>query len=131
MNIKDFIIEKGPNMCMGDIWANERIELVFKDIDLENDNRIIVKSIFEYIKFLREECCHHFWIQSSLTISEAKKLNAIMKCKTIATLRSKLDKFSYEITKDRYDFMFHKNKIACWEMLKASLIKLIDRGELK
>lgn len=54
-----------------------------------------------------------------------------MKCKTISTLRSKLDKFSYEITKDRYDLMFHMNKITCWEMLKASLIKLMDKGELK
>lgn len=132
MNIKDFIIE-GPNRCIrnGDVWANEIVQTVFKDIDLENDNRTIVKSIFEYIKFLREECCLHFWIQNTLTIGEAKKLNAIMKCKTISTLRNKLDKFSYEITKDRFYSMSHRNKIARWEILKASIVKLIDKGELK
>lgn len=114
MNIKDFIIKRPDGNCLGDMWANKRTELAFKDIDLENDKRTIVAEVYNYIKYLRENCCHHNWLQDTLNIDEAKKLNAIMKCKTKETLKKKISKFYWCIQQDQYDWLFHSKKICAW-----------------
>lgn len=126
MNIQELLIQD-KQLCLGDLWANKRIELTFKDIDLERDNRFIVQEVYKYVKFLRENCCHNNWLQDTLNISEAKKLNAIMKCKSKDSLRKKICKFYYTIQEDTYDWLFHSKKINAW---KEFIINIQEKEHL-
>lgn len=116
MNKEDFII-KDKQLCLGDVWANKRVEIVFKDIDLENDRRPLIEEIYNYVKYLRENCCHNNWLQDTLNIDESKKLNAIMKCKNKEILKKKICKFYYAIQQDQYDWLFHPKKIKAWQQV--------------
>jgi len=116
MNIKELIINRLDGNCLGDYWTNNKINMIFKDIDLENDNRLIVQHIFNYIKFLKDNS-HNGWLYENITKSESSKLNAIMKCKTRETLKKKLLRFYYEIQEDTYDYLFNKRKIEAWQDL--------------
>lgn len=102
MNKEDFII-KDKQLCLGDIWANKRVEILFDKID---PNTPTAEEVLKYVKYLREECCNHYWLQDTLNISEAKKLNSIMKCKNKETLKKKIIKFYYTIQEDQYDWFF-------------------------
>lgn len=120
MNIKELLTNK-EHRCYGDIWSDERVEIIFKDIDLEKDNRLIVKLIFYFVKFLREWHKYSRWIHEQITKSEAKKLNAIMKCKTKDTLRKKISAFYGEIQQDNYDWLFFAHKIKAWQRVIMQL----------
>ena len=121
MNIKELIIQRPDGNCLGDGWANKRVELTFNGIDLENDKRVIVEEVYKYIVYLRENCCHNNWLQDTLNIDEAKKLNAMMKCKTKETLRKKVSKFYFCIQQDQYDWLFHSKKICAWRNVIINL----------
>ena len=123
MHKEDFII-KDKQLCLGDIWANKRVEILFTDI---NPTTPIAEEVLKYVKYLREECCHNHWLQDTLNISEAKKLNAIMKCKNKETLKKKIAKFYYTIQEDQYDWLFHSKKINAW---KDTIIRIQEREHL-
>lgn len=126
MNIKELLTNRIDGNMLGDRWANERVEIVFKDIDLETDKRFLTEQIFNFVKYLKS-ICHNGWIQDQLTKSEAKNLNAILKCKTKETLRKKISKFYGNIQQDRYDFFFHVKKINAW---KEVIIALQEKEHL-
>ena len=120
MNIKELLTNK-ETRCLGDIWSDERVELIFKNIDLENDKRLIVQLIFDYVKFLRNWHKYSRWVNEQITKSEASKLNAIMKCKTKETLRKKISAFYGEIQQDQYDWLFFAHKIKEWQKVIMQL----------
>jgi len=125
MNINELLIQD-KELCLGDVWANERVQIIFKDIDLETDKRFLTEQIYNYVKYLKD-ICHHGWIQDHLTKIEAQKLNAILKCKTKETLRKKISKFYYTIQEDIYDSLFHNKKIDAW---KEVIINLQEKEQL-
>lgn len=120
MNIKELLTNK-ETRCLGDIWSDERVELIFKNIDLENDKRLIVQLVFNYVKFLRNWHKYSRWVNEQITKSEASKLNAIMKCKTKETLRKKISAFYREIQQDQYDWLFFAHKIKEWQKVMIEL----------
>lgn len=114
MNIDELLIQKeSENLLLGDRWANERVQMTFKDVNLETDKRVVVQQVYDFIKFLRTKC-HRSWIQDKLTKGEAKNLNAIMKCKSKNALSNKVYTFAYNISQDRYDYLFNSCKILAW-----------------
>lgn len=120
MDIRQLLTNK-EHRCLGDIWSDERVELIFKDIDLENDKRLIVQLVFNYVEFLRNWHKVSRWIHEQITKSEANKLNAIMKCKTKETLRKKISAFYGEIQQDQYDWLFFAHKIKEWQKVIMEL----------
>jgi len=120
MDIKELLTNK-ETRCLGDIWSDERVELIFKNIDLENDRRLIVQLVFDYVKFLRNWHKYSRWVNEQITKSEASKLNAIMKCKTKETLRKKISAFYGEIQQDQYDWLFFAHKIKEWQKVIMKL----------
>lgn len=114
MNINELIINRPDGNCLGDCWTNDKINIIFKDIDLQNDKRFLVDKIFNYIKFLKDNS-HNGWLHENITKSESKKLNSIMKCKTKETLKKKLIRFYWEIQEDMYDHLFNRKKIEAWQ----------------
>lgn len=126
MNIKELLTNK-ETRCLGDIWSDERVELIFRNIDLENDKRLIVQLVFDYVKFLRNWHKYSRWVNEQITKSEASKLNAIMKCKTKETLRKKISAFYEEIQQDQYDWLFFAHKIKEWQKV---IMKLQEKEHL-
>lgn len=124
MNIKELLTNKDQK-CFGDIWSDERVEIIFKDIDLEKDNRLVVQLVFEFIKYLKYWHSVSRWVHEQITKSEAKKLNAIMKCKTKQSLRKKISAFYGEIQQDQYDWLFFAHKIKAWQ----NVIKVLQEKE--
>lgn len=120
MNIKELLINKTP-LCMGDLWSNERVNIIFKDINLEEDSRPIVAEVFNFVNFLRTWHEVNRWINEYITKDEAKKLNAIMKCKNKTILKNKICKFYQVIQQDTYDYLFFAHKIKAWKTVMINM----------
>lgn len=106
--VKQMII-KDEVLCLGDIQHNEVINETFADVKSNNFNidvaNFVLNNVFNH---------NHKWYWYNFSKGQLKKLNAIMKAKTKATLQKRVYSFSDLITKGHYASLFNRKLIAEW-----------------
>lgn len=128
--VVDKMIIRDKQMCLGDIWHNEAIQETFKDVKSNKFNIAVANFVLDMVT--DREGKIRWYHHTSLTKTQLKKLNAIMKAKTKATLQKRVYAFSNLITSGMYSHIFNKGLINSWvefcntNKLEHGLVK-VDR----
>lgn len=132
--VVDKMIIKDKQMCLGDKWHNEAIQETFKDVKSNKFNIAVANFVLDMVT--DREGKIRWYYHTSLTKTQLKKLNAIMKAKTKAKTKATLQKrvyaFSNLITSGMYSHLLNKGLINSWvefcntNKLEHGLVK-VDR----
>ena len=116
MDISKLYITK--DLCVGDRYHNDYIDILINHIDINECNEIILKAF--------EKNWHTgYWVYDSYTKEELRRLNTIMRTKDKNTLLKRIENFINYIGRGTpYTVMLNRNKIEhMLEVLEKFAIK--------
>lgn len=93
--------------CMGDVWHNQNIDLLFSGVDKRSKNYKRVLNCLETIIGNSNKNWIHNWI----TKTEVKMLNALMKSKTEQTFQKRLRKYVWHFLDKVYGSLLYNSTI--------------------
>ena len=114
--LKESMLIKNENICLGEIWHNQRIDILFKDVKYNKFNY----ELLLFIKDLMTQKYHNdmtvynkdyfgkITMDSSDILNKGHiiKLNSIMKSKTKKTLEKRIYSFGNLLTSSYYQQIF-------------------------
>lgn len=121
-NWLDKLYIKTDSMCVGDLQHNEYMDILVKDIQENDSNKIII----EY--FSKPNWKTGNWVFDLYSKEELRSLNVIMRTKNKKTLTTRIIRFISKLNdKHPYTLMLEKNKIiGLTDMLGAFSIKYME-----
>ena len=105
------LIKDETGLCLGEVWHNERMELLVKDVKSVKFNLELVQWCKDVISDNGVITMHS---SNRLTKGQIVKLNSIMKAKTKVTLQKRVYSLSNLFTNSFSQNFFEKDRNKSW-----------------
>lgn len=123
---ESMLIKRKDGLCLGEVWHNKRMELLFKDVKYSKFN-------YDLLLWIKDTITQNYhesedWIKKygdnygkitmnssdNLTKGQIKKLNSILKSKSKNTLKKRIYNFSEMLVNSYYQSIFHTKRNKSW-----------------
>ena len=111
-DLKDSMLIKDKQLCLGEVWHNERMELLVKDVKSVKFNLELVQWCKDVISDKNGIITMH--TSNRLTKGQIIKLNSIMKAKSKATLQKRVYSLSNLFTNSFSQSFFERDRNEAW-----------------
>lgn len=134
-DLKDSMLIKDEQLCMGEVWHNERMELLVKDVKSVKFNLELVEWCKDIISDKNGVIDMH--TSNRLTKGQIIKLNSIMKAKSKATLQKRVYALSNLFTNSYSQAIFENHRNKSWvefcnkHNLDSGLVKVNRREQME